>query len=351
MKGKFEKITKIIPENCDGILLTSEVNQFYACDFPFTDGYVLVMRDKTYLISDPRYYEASLASEGVEKVELKRGVLDELFSSLNIKALGYEDCELKVADLRRLEERFPDIKFYPLGYALEDLREYKDEDELEKIKTAQSIADKAFEHILGFISTDRTEKEVALELEFFMRSHGAENVSFETIAVSGQATSLPHGVPRDVKVNPGFLTMDFGCKYHGYCSDMTRTVVVGKATDEMKKLYNTVLTAQLAAIEAAAHGMKCSDLDRIARDIIDAVPEYKGAFSHSLGHGVGLYIHEMPGVSSYNDGKVLQTGHVITIEPGIYLFGKYGCRIEDMMVFHKDGVENITHSRKELIEI
>ena len=351
MKGKFEKITKIIPENCDGILLTSEVNQFYACDFPFTDGYVLVMRDKTYLISDPRYYEASLASEGVEKVELKRGVLEDLFSSLNIKALAYEDLELTVANLHWLEGRFPDIKFYPIGNALSDLREYKDEDELEKIKTAQSIADKAFEHILGFINPDRTEKEIALELEFYMRSHGAENVSFETIAVSGQATSLPHGVPRDVKVNKGFLTMDFGCKYHGYCSDMTRTVVVGKATDEMKKLYNTVLKAQLAAIEATAHGKKCSELDKVARDIIDAEPEFKGCFSHSLGHGVGLYIHEMPGVSSYNDGKILQTGHVITIEPGIYLFGKYGCRIEDMMVFHKDGCENITHSPKELIEI
>ena len=351
MKGKFEKITKIIPENCDGILLTSEVNQFYACDFPFTDGYVLVMRDKTYLISDPRYYEASLASEGVEKVELKRGVLEDLLSSLQIKALAYEDLELTVASLNRLEGRFPNIKFYPIGSALDDLREYKDEDELEKIKTAQSIADKAFEHILGFISTDRTEKEVALELEFYMRSHGAENVSFETIAVSGKATSLPHGVPRDVKVNKGFLTMDFGCKYHGYCSDMTRTVVVGKATEEMKKLYNTVLKAQTAAIEATAHGVKCSDLDRIARDIIDAEPEFKGCFSHSLGHGVGLYIHEMPGVSSYNDGKILQTGHVITIEPGIYMFGKYGCRIEDMMVFHADRCENITHSRKELIEI
>ncbi|MBO4869104.1 MAG: aminopeptidase P family protein [Clostridia bacterium] len=349
MKGKFEKIKTVIPEGCDGILLTSEVNQFYATGFPFTDGYVLVTRDQTYLVTDFRYIEAAQASEGVVKVELKGGVLGQLFSDLGIKALGFEDLCVTVAGLESFKNRYPGISFVPIGAAIDGLREFKDDDELDKIAKAQSIADAAFEHILGFISTDKTEKEIALELEFYMRSHGAENVSFETIAVSGPSSSMPHGVPADIKVRKGFLTMDFGCKYMGYCSDMTRTVVVGRADKEMKKLYNTVKAAQEAALAAIAPGVDLGELDKIARDIIDV--DYNGAFGHSLGHGVGLYIHEAPGVSARSFGKKLQRGHVITVEPGIYLSGKYGCRIEDMVLYYADGCRDISASPKNLIEI
>jgi Xaa-Pro aminopeptidase len=160
---------------------------------------------------------------------------------------------------------------------------------------------------------------------------------------------MPHGVPRDVKVQRGFLTMDYGCKYNGYCSDMTRTVVVGKADNDMKKLYNTVKAAQEAALEAAVPGADLAGLDKIARDIIDR--DYPGTFGHSLGHGVGLYIHEAPGVSFRSDGKKLSQGHVITVEPGIYIAGKYGCRIEDMVLYYADGCRDITGSDKNLIEI
>lgn len=349
MKGKFEKIKNVIPEECDGILLTSEMNQFYATGFAFTDGYVLVTRDQTYLVTDFRYIEAAEASEGVVKVELKAGALAGLFADLGVKKLGFEDFCVTVADLRGFEKRFPDIGFVPIGAAVDKLREFKDDDELEKIAKAQSIADEAFTHILGYISTDRTEKEIALELEFYMRSHGAECVSFDTIAVSGTASSMPHGVPRDVKVSKGFLTMDFGCKYMGYCSDMTRTVVVGRADRDMKKLYETVKAAQLAALEAVRPGADLGELDKTARDIIDR--DYKGAFGHSLGHGVGLYIHEAPGVSARSFGVKLEKGHVITVEPGIYLPGKYGCRIEDMVLYYGDGCRDITASPKNLIEI
>lgn len=349
MKGKFEKIQKAVPEGADAILLTSEVSQFYASGFPFTDGYVLVTREKTYIVCDFRYFEAAQQAEGVEKVLLKGGALGELLSSLNVKCLAFEDIYLTVFALQQLKNRFSDIEFVPLGSALDDLREYKDEDELDKIVKAQEITDKAFSHILGFISPDRTEKEVALELEFFMRAHGAEAVAFETIAVSGPASSLPHGVPSDVKLRKGFLTMDFGCKYQGYCSDMTRTVVIGKADDEIKKVYGKVLEAQLAALEYIGFGKDCADVDKVARDIIDA--EYPGAFGHSLGHGVGLFIHESPGLSFRGTGKKLAPGHVVTVEPGIYLAGKYGCRIEDMVLFYKDKWVDITKSPKELIEI
>ncbi len=348
MKGKFEKIKSVIPSGCDGILLTSEVNEYYATAFAYTDGYAFVTPDKTYLITDSRYIEAAQASEGTVKVELKSGVLKELFSSLNVKAVGFEDLCVTVAELARFKEQFPEVEFVPIGGAVDKLREFKDEDELDCIVKAQSIADKAFEHILGFISTDKTEKEVAIELEVFMRTHGAESAAFETIAVSGTASSMPHGVPRDVKVQKGFLTMDYGATYNGYRSDMTRTVVVGKADEDMKKLYNTVKLAQQAALDRAVPGADLGELDKTARDIIDK--DYAGAFGHSLGHGVGLYIHEAPSVSSRSTAK-LSKGHVITIEPGIYLFGKYGCRIEDMVLHYEDGCRDISASPKELIEI
>ena len=184
-----------------------------------------------------------------------------------------------------------------------------------------------------------------------MRKNGASALAFETIAVSGDASALPHGTPRNVKLKPGFLTMDYGAKFDGYCSDMTRTVVIGKADAEIKKLYNTVLKAQLSAIDYLRAGCDAGEADKIARDIIDAVPEYKGAFGHSLGHSVGLFIHEAPRVSFKSFGDKLKTGNVVTVEPGIYLFGKYGCRIEDMVAIEENGVRNFTHSPKELIEI
>ena len=196
-----------------------------------------------------------------------------------------------------------------------------------------------------------TELDVAVELEYAMRKGGADSFAFETIAVSGDASALPHGTPRNVKLKKGFLTMDFGAKYQGYCADMTRTIVIGKADDEIKKLYNTVLKAQLSAIDYLKEGADCGEADKVARDIIDSVPEYKGAFGHSLGHSVGLFIHESPRLYSRGFGRKLNVGEILTVEPGIYLFGKYGCRIEDMVAIEKDGVHNFTHSTKDLIEI
>ena len=200
-----------------------------------------------------------------------------------------------------------------------------------------------------FEQGEPTEQEVALELEFFMRSLGAESTSFPTIAVSGSASALPHGVPRPVKLEKGFFTMDYGCIYKGYCSDMTRTVVIGKADEDMKLLYNTVLKAQTEAEAAIREGITGAELDKIARDIIGST-KYKGCFGHSLGHGVGMYIHEAPGVSGGNQNG-LQKGHVITIEPGIYVKGTYGCRIEDMAALRETGVEILTRCPKELIEL
>ena len=205
-----------------------------------------------------------------------------------------------------------------------------------------------FSHILSYIKEGVSEKELALEIEFFMRKNGAEGVSFDLITISGKNTSLPHGVPSDKKLKKGeFITMDIGCKVNGYCSDMTRTVALGEPSDEMKKVYNIVLQAQLKALKTVKSGITASSVDFAARDLIDK-NGFENCFGHATGHGVGLDIHEEPRVSTKSD-TVLQSGMIITIEPGIYLQDKFGVRIEDMVMVTDDGCYNFTKSNKELI--
>lgn len=351
---KLERLQNLIPSGADAILVTSEANQYYLTGFNYTDGYALVTKDRGILYTDFRFIEAAKAGANREfEVRMfsgKRAVwMDAALSELGIKTLAYEDCTLTCAALEELKKDLGKTEFVPLGNVIEKMREFKDEGEIENIICAQRIAEKAFEHILGYITPERTETEVALELEFFMRSHGAENVSFKTIAVSGSASSLPHGEPRPCRLEKGFLTMDYGALYNGYCSDMTRTVCIGKADDEMKRVYNTVLEAQTAAHRAMALGKKTGDIDKVARDIIYGAG-YKGCFGHSLGHGVGLFIHEAPYLATGRD-TVTAPGHVVTNEPGIYIEGKYGVRIEDMVVFRETGPECITLAPRELIEL
>lgn len=343
----------------EAILISSEINQRYLSNFAYTDGFMLILQEEAYLLTDFRYIEAAKAI--VDQTEchvVMPGIrmlayVKELLAHHNVKALAFEESEASYALYNRLCATFEGVEVVSGGSALiEKLRLIKDEHEIAAMTRAQAITDAAFAHILDFINPDRTELEVALELEFFMRAHGSEGTAFETIAVSGSASSRPHGVPRDVKLEQGFFTMDFGARVDGYCSDMTRTVVLGKADDEMKRLYNTVLEAQTTAIKSLHMGMKCSDADRIARNIIDDAG-YKGCFGHSLGHGVGLFIHENPRFAgSVPDTELLLPGHVVTVEPGIYIEGKYGCRIEDMITVLPDGtIHDFTQSPKELIEL
>ncbi len=352
MTGKFEKISRSIPQGMDAILLTSAVNTYYATGFEYDDGYAIVTRDGAYLLCDFRYIEAAQSSEGTVKIELGRGVLSETVEKLNIKVLGYEDEELTVSALEGLKATMPKVEFVPTGSLLSELRAVKDADELAFIEQAQQITDAGFAHIVRYIADNKcnlTETQTALELEFFMRKQGSQGVAFQTICVSGPSSSMPHGVPSDVILRKGFLTMDFGARINGYCSDMTRTVVIGKADEETKKLYNTVLKAQLSALDFLKAGVTGADADKIARDIIDA--DHPGTFGHSLGHGVGLYIHESPNLSFRATEKKLVPGNVVTIEPGIYISGMHGCRIEDMAVITETGIKNFTKSTKELIEI
>ena len=351
----LQKLVAALPEGKDAILVSNSRNQRWLTGFPFDDGFVFVTRENSYLLTDSRYIEAAQAqADRAFVVQQMKGTRQDMFSALceenHVGEVLFEDTWVSCAQFEGFKKWFGEKHpLSPAGKLIEDLREYKDEEEMENIIAAQRIAEQAFDHILGFISPDKTEVEVALELEFFMRSKGATATSFDTIAVSGSASSLPHGVPRNVKLEKGFFTMDYGALYNGYCSDMTRTVVIGKADEDMKKLYNTVLSAQLAAEEALHEGVTGAELDAIARGIIDN-SEYKGCFGHSLGHGVGMYIHEAPGVSGGNK-KPITKGHVITIEPGIYIAGKYGCRIEDMALFRENGPEVITRCPKHLIEL
>ena len=348
LREKFEIIS-------DAALITNQKNIRYLSGFDYTDGCLLITKTKSFLFCDFRYIEAAklYASKDFEIIMFsgkRSSWLGSVIRENGINLLAYEDRETTVFEYDRLAKDIPDTKLKKLGTAITELREYKDSSEMESIIRAQRIAEKAFEHILCFITPERTEREIALEIDFEMRRLGASASSFETIAVSGSASSMPHGVPRDQKLEKGFLTMDFGAVYNGYCSDMTRTVCIGKADEEMKSVYNTVLEAQLRAINGIKHGILCKDADALARDHIYEMG-YKGCFGHSLGHGVGMDIHEAPVLSPMSTDKKLETGHVLTCEPGIYLEGKYGVRIEDMLLFYPESVVNITKSSKDLIEI
>ena len=352
--NRIKKLQAVIPAGMDAVLVSSDVSRRYLTGLDYTDGYVLVCREKAYLLADFRYIEVAkkYGGEELEVVLLKGGLpalLGPMISENGIRCMGYEDRKLTCAELSKLKNDFPLMSFEGCGGLIDALREFKDENEIESIIKAQRIAEAAFEHIITVINPEMTENDVALELEYFMRKNGAEGPAFQTIAVSGTASSLPHGVPRNCKLEKGFLTMDFGAKVDGYCSDMTRTVVLGKPDSEMKKVYETVLRAQLDAIEALKNGATGYEADKGARDYIEG-QGYVGCFGHGLGHGVGMYIHEAPSVNASNK-KPFATGDVITIEPGIYIEGKYGVRIEDMAVFTSEGMKDITLAPKELIVI
>ncbi len=344
----------------DCALFLDETSQYYSSDFYTTDGAVIVSEKETALITDSRYIEAAendknsgKLSNDVNPYLFKNGLyadIAEYIDRISAKRVALDPELITIKQLQTLKEKCADVEFDFLSGVCLKHRRIKTEAEVEKIKKAQSITDKAFSHILTFINEGRTEIEVAAELEYFMRKNGASGLAFETIAVSGKNSSLPHGVPTEEKLTKNsFLTMDYGAKYAGYCSDMTRTVVLGKADEEMKRIYNTVLTAQAEAMKQIKAGMTCKDADKIARDVITDAG-YGQYFGHSLGHSLGLEVHESPAVSPKSN-DILAAGNIVTVEPGIYIPGKYGVRIENMVLVTENGCENLTNSDRELIEI
>ena len=340
--------------NCGGVLITEGENLCYATGFVGLEGMVLVTADgKGFCFTDSRYIEAAekaIAPWGYQVIQPDVSYPQcalQICKENGIDSLLFEDQAMTVASHARYQAALEGIKLVAAGEAFSEVREVKEEIEVERIVAAQRIAEQALEEILPLIKPGAVEREVAAELDYRMARLGSTGVSFPTIFVSGAKSSLPHGTPGDKKIEAGdFVTIDFGAMVGGYHSDMTRTFAVGFATDEMKKVYNTVLEAQLAGIEAMAEGVPGSQVDKAARDIIEAAG-YGKYFGHGLGHSLGLNIHESPRAAKTYHRELVQ-GNIITIEPGIYLPGKFGVRIEDMVYLAADGKRNLTLAPKEL---
>ncbi len=350
---KINKLQEFLKNSHEAILIHSHENRRYFTNFPSSDGYLIVTKDDAVLFTDSRYIEAAQ-----KKASCKAQLVTK--ASVEIKDYLKENGILKAyTERERLTVSMADFfktAFLPcrvtpskrLENKINELRMVKSAEEIQNIKIAQKIAEDAFEHILTFIRPGVTEKRIALELDFYMLSHGAEALSFETIAVTGKKTSMPHGVPDDTVVESGdFITMDFGAVYKGYHSDMTRTVAVGEVSSEQRKIYEIVLEAQKASLEILKKGVSCKDADAAARDIIKNAG-YGEYFGHGTGHGVGIEIHELPNLSPRSNA-VLEVGNVVTVEPGIYIPNKFGVRIEDMALITENGYENLTSTSKELI--
>ena len=352
----FQKIAaQLEGHGLDAMLLTGEANRFYASGFHSygTDGVALVTAKKAYYFTDSRYTEAALRYvQGAEVREIGHGrgygaLLEEAVTEQHIRRMGFEDAYMTVQDHERYRKALS-CDLVPATDLLWQLRMVKDEEELEAMVAAQRIAERALEDILEEIRPGVTEKEIAARLQYLMLHYGASDMSFVPIVVSGPNGSLPHGVPSEKTIQQGeFVTMDFGCVYRGYCSDMTRTVAVGFATEEMQTVYQTVLSAQEAGIAAARAGLTGREVDGAARAVISAAG-YGAYFGHSFGHGVGVEIHEAPNASPMNE-KPLPAGAVISAEPGIYLPGRLGVRIEDVILLTETGCRNITKAPKDLI--
>ncbi len=349
----MDKYLSLLGEEADGLLLTSRYSRYYGAEFDIAEGVAVVSKAGCRYFTDSRYIEsAQNGIQGFEVIMVDREhpytkLLNEAIADFGITTLGYEENYLTVAEFKLYEDNLK-AKLVPMHKQISGFRAYKEEWELELMRKAQAIADKAFTEVLTKIKAGMTEKELCAELIYCLLKNGGEGLSFDPIVVSGPNTSLPHGVPGDRKLQEGdFITMDFGVLYKGYCSDMTRTVALGYATDEMKKVYNTVLEAQKAGIAASKAGVLGKDVDGAARKvIIDA--GYGEYFGHGYGHSLGLEVHEAP--SPNPSGEIPLTENVVaSAEPGIYLPGKFGVRIEDVVIFKEGGCENITFSPKELI--
>jgi Xaa-Pro aminopeptidase len=339
-------------EAVDGFLITSPYNLRYLTNFTGTTGLAVITSDKAFFVTDFRYTEqAASQAQGFEIVKNSDPIFEEvakICQKEEINALAFEESFVSFSEYTVLEDLIEESALVPISGMIEALREVKDEAEIALIQQACHIADQGFEHILKMVRPGMTEIEVANQLDFFMRSLGATSVSFDTIVASGLRSAMPHGVASEKVIEQGdLITLDFGCYYQGYVSDMTRTFAVGDPGEKLKEIYQIVLEAQEKVLAVAKPGMTGIELDAVARDHIASFG-YGKAFGHSTGHGIGLEIHEGPNVS-FRAEKAFVPGNVITDEPGIYLPGIGGVRIEDDLLITETGNQVLTHSPKELI--
>lgn len=350
---RVKKIRELLTEkNLEGVLLYKPENRRYASGFTGSTGYVLITETEAVFMTDFRYTEqASIQCKGYEVVEISHDKpIYNIINQMDIKSLGFEDDFVTYGQYKELSEKLEKTELVPLDGAMTKIRAIKSTEEIQYIEKAASITDETFKHLLDFIKPGMSELDVNLELEYFMKKKGASGVSFSAIVASGKRSSLPHGVASEKIIEVGDLvTIDMGCIYKGYCSDMTRTFVMGKADEKQKEIYSIVLEAQEKALKSVKPGMTGEELDRIARDIIEE-KGYGEYFGHGLGHGVGLEVHELPRLSQM--GKMpMEAGMIITIEPGIYIPEYGGVRIEDLVLVTENGYKVLSQSTKELIEL
>ena len=349
----IDKYLSLLNDEVDGLLLTSPYSRYHGAEFEISEGVAVVSKKGCRYFTDSRYIES--AEAGIQYFEvlpinqftgfIKR--INDAIEDFGITTLGYEEAYLTVAEFMDYEKNLK-AKLVPFNKEISGFRATKEDWEVQLMLKAQEITDKAFSEVVGRIKPGMSELELQAELIYCLYKNGATGLAFSPIVVSGPNTSLPHGVAGERIIREGdFVTMDFGASYKGYCSDMTRTVAVGYATEEMKKVYDTVLQAQLAGIAATKAGVIGCEIDAAARKVIvDA--GYGEYFGHGYGHSLGLEIHEAPNPNPGNKGP-MPAGALCSAEPGIYLPGKFGVRIEDVTIITEDGTINITKSPKNLI--
>ena len=353
MKNLMKYKQLLEKKEVDALLLTSEVNRFYATEYNISEGVALICRNACYYFTDSRYIEVAennlpgFAALIVDAAHSYVSRINDAIAENDVKVLGFEENYLTYSEYMRYSKSL-NAELIPYQKSISSFREVKEDWELELMRKAQDITDQTFSDMCKIIKPGKTEKELAAELIYRLSKNGADGPAFDPIVITGSKTSMPHGVPGDKVVQEGdFVTMDFGAAYRGYCSDMTRTVAVGFATEEMKEVYYTVLKAQAAGLAATKAGVLGKDIDGAARKVIKDAG-YGAYFGHGYGHSLGIEIHEPPNASP-SSSVPMPVGAVCSAEPGIYMPGKFGVRIEDAVIITEDGYENITHSPKELI--
>ena len=351
MQRRLERFdAKLAQSGLDALLVTGQKNIYYLTDFWGTNATVFITKNRRLFLTDSRYtLIAKQSVHGFDIIESKDPLKDivKIIEADNLETIGF-DNQVSFAYYQGLQAIFEGYTLSPQSNFMEELRMIKDEKELATIRKACSISDRAFTDVLDFIKPGQTtELQVANFLDFRMREYGASGISFESIIASGYRSAMPHGVASEKVIQSGeTLTMDFGCYYNHYVSDMTRTIHIGDTTDEEREIYDIVLRSNQALIDAAKAGMTRRDYDKVARDVI-VEAGHGDYFTHGIGHGIGLDIHEIPYFG--NSDETIEAGMVLTDEPGVYLADKYGVRIEDDIIITENGCELITLAPKELI--
>lgn len=354
-KGRLERLRSLVEkEKLDGLFVSNLVNIRYLCGFTGSAGSLVVGRDRALFLSDGRYRTQSEHEVQGAEIEIYR-MSDEMGPAIGraatefgMKRIGFESEHVTIAGLEKLRNFFDGAEVAATLGLVEGLRRVKDLEEVSLMRKAAEFADAGLAHILERVEVGKTERELALDLEFFMRASGAEGVSFELIVAAAERSALPHADPTERKVEEGrFLLFDLGCRYQGYCSDLTRTVAVGAADDKHREIYEVVAEAQRAGLEAVAPGSSGAEVDRAAREVIERAGHGE-AFGHGLGHGVGLEVHEGPSIR-ITSTDVLEPGNVVTVEPGIYFPEWGGVRIEDLVLVTSEGKEVLSGAPKDLL--